>query len=127
MVREAFSFAGYITAQPHLRSGKIRLLAVTTTKPAPAFPGTPPLASIYPGFEATNWYGFFAPAATPMAIVNKIATETSNALKSPDVRDFLQKEAADAVGSTPQEFAAFFRGEIERYALVIRAAGIKVE
>ena len=127
MVREAFSFAGSITAQPHLRSGKIRLLAVTTIKPAPAFPGTPPLASIYPGFEATNWYAFFAPSATPAAIINRISSETSNALKSSEVRDFLVKEGADAVGSTPQEFAAFFRAEIDRYAQVIKAAGIMGE
>jgi tripartite-type tricarboxylate transporter receptor subunit TctC len=120
-----FSFAGALTSLPHLRSGRIKALAVTTPKASPLMPNVPPLASIYPGFEATNWYGIFAPAGTPAAIVNKISTEIAGAIQLPDVREFMAREGADPVGSTPPEFAVFFRSEVERYARVIRAANIR--
>ena len=120
-----FSFAGALTSLPHLRSGRIKALAVTTPNASPLMPGVPPLTSIYPGFEATNWYGIFAPAGTPAAIVNRISTEIANAIQLPDVREFMAREGAEPVGSTPQEFAAFFRSEVDRYARVIRSANIR--
>ena len=119
-----FSFAGALTSMPHLRSGKIKALAVTTPKPSPLVPHAPPLMTLYPGFESTNWYGVFAPAGTPVAIVNKISTEIAKAIQLADVREFMAREGADAVGSTPQEFAAFFKNEVDRYAAVIRSANI---
>lgn len=122
-----FSFAGSVTALPHVRSGRIRVLAVTTPKPTPALPGVPTMASFLPGFETTNWYALFAPAGTPAAIVNKLSSEVASALKAPEIRDFLAKEAADPVGGTPAETAAFFNREVERYAEVIRAANIRLE
>ena len=122
-----FSFAGSLSSIPHIRSGKIRALAVTTAKISTLAPAVPTLASFYPGFESTNWYAIFAPAGTPAAIVNKISAEIAGALKSPDVREFMAKEGADPVGSTPQEFSAFFKSEVERYAKVIRAGNIRVE
>ncbi len=122
-----FSFAGALTSLPHIRTGKIKALAVTTVKPSPLVPHATPMASLYPGFESTNWYAVFAPSGTPAAIVNKISTEIANAIKAPEVREFMAKEGADPVGSTPQEFAVFFKGEVDRYARVIRAANIRVE
>jgi tripartite-type tricarboxylate transporter receptor subunit TctC len=122
-----FSFAGAVTSAPHIRSGRIKALAVTTPKPSPLVPGAPPLASLYPGFESTNWYGFFAPAGTPAPIVNRVSQEIASAIKLPDVREFMAKEGADPVGSTPQEFAAFFRNEVERYAQVIKSANIRAD
>jgi len=122
-----FSFAGALTSLPHIRSGRIKALAVTTAKPSPLLPRVPPLSTIIPGFEATNWYGIFAPAGTPEAIVNRISQEMARAIQLPDVREFMAREGADAVGSTPQEFARFFRSEVERYAQVIRAANIRLE
>ena len=122
-----FSFAGAISMIPHLRSGKVKALAVTSPTPTRLAPGVPTLASLYPGFESVNWYAVFAPAATPAAIVNKLSAEIAAAIKSPEMRDFMLKEGADPVGSTPQEFAAFFRNEVERYAVVIRTGNIRVE
>lgn len=122
-----FSFAGALTSLPHIRSARIKALAVTTLKPSILLPDVPPLASLYPGFESTNWYAVFAPAGTPEAIVNKISQEIARAIKLPDVREFMAREGADAVGSTPQEFAAFFRNEVSRYAQVIRSANIRLE
>jgi len=122
-----FSFAGALTSLPHIRSGRIKALAVTTLKPSSLLPDVPPLASLYPGFESTNWYAFFAPAGTPEAIVSKISQEIARAIRLPDVREFMAREGADPVGSTPQEFAAFFRKEVDRYAQVIRSANIRGE
>jgi tripartite-type tricarboxylate transporter receptor subunit TctC len=122
-----FSFAGAISMIPHLRSGKVKALAVTSSAPSRLAPTLPTLASLYPGFESVNWYAIFAPAATPAAIVNKLGAEIAAAIKSPEMRDFMLKEGADPVGSTPQEFAAYFKSEIERYAVVIRGANIRVE
>jgi tripartite-type tricarboxylate transporter receptor subunit TctC len=122
-----FSFAGAISMIPHMRSGKVKALAVTSPAPSRLAPALPTLASIYPGFESVNWYAIFAPAATPAAIINKLGTEIAAAIKSPEMRDFMIKEGADAVGSTPQVFTAFFRAEVERYAKVIQTAGIRVE
>ena len=122
-----FSFAGALTALPHIRIGKLKALAVTTAKPSRLVPNAPTLMSLYPGFESSNWYAIFAPTGTPTPIVNKISAEIANAIKSPDVRDFMAKEGAEPVGSTPQEFATFFRGEVYRYAAVIKAANIKTE
>jgi len=122
-----FSFAGALTSLPHIRSGRIKALAVTTVKPSALLPGVPPVASLYPGFESTNWYAVFAPAGTPPAIVGKISQEIAHAIQQPDVREFMAREGAEPVGSTPQEFTAFFRKEVERYAQVIRTANIRAE
>jgi tripartite-type tricarboxylate transporter receptor subunit TctC len=122
-----FSFAGAISMVPHMRSGKVKALAVTSPLPSPLAPALPTLASLYPGFESVNWYAIFVPAATAPAIVSKLSSEIIAAVKSPEMRDFMTKEGADAVGSTPQAFAAFFRTEVERYAKVIQAAGIRAE
>ncbi len=122
-----FSFAGAISMMPHLRSGKVKALAVTSSTPSRLAPTLPTLASLYPGFESVNWYAIFAPAATPTAIVNKLGAEIIAAIKSPEMRDFMLKEGADPVGSTPQAFAAYFRSEVERYANVIRTGNIRVE
>jgi tripartite-type tricarboxylate transporter receptor subunit TctC len=122
-----FSFAGALTSMPHLRAGKIKALAVTTPKPSPLVPDAPPPSALYPGFESTNWYGVFAPAGTPAAIVNRISAEIAKAIQLADVREFMAREGADAVGSTPQAFAAFFKSEVDRYAAVIMAAGIRAD
>jgi len=122
-----FSFAGQVTSIPHVRAGRIRALAVTSPRPSRLLPELPTLTSLYPGLEITNWYGVFAPAGTPAAIVNRLSQEIAAAIQQPDVREFMAKEGAEPVGSTPQEFAAFFKKEIDSYARVIRAANIRIE
>ena len=122
-----FTFTGAVTALPPIRAKQVRALGVTSLKPSSATPEVPPLAATFPGFESANWYALFVPAGTPPAIVNKLSAETATALKSPAVRDFIRQDGADPVGSTPQEFAAFFRREIERYAEVIRKGKVQVE
>ena len=122
-----FSFAGAISMIPHLRSGKVKALAVTSPAPTRLAPALPTLASLYPGFESVNWYAIFAPGTASAGVVNKLSGEIAAALKSAEMRDFMMKEGADAVGSTPQEFAAYFKREVERYAKVIQTANIRVE
>lgn len=122
-----FSFSGAVTALPHVRSGKVRALAVTSTKRTAAAPNLPTLDSIYPGYDSANWYAMFVPAATPVTVISKLHAETIGALKAPDIRDFMAGEGAELVGSTPAELAAYLRHEIERYGKVIRSANIKAE
>jgi tripartite-type tricarboxylate transporter receptor subunit TctC len=122
-----FVFATALAAQPHIKSGRVKPIAVTTLKPSGAFPGLPTMASVYPGFEADNWYAMFFPAGTPKEIVSKMNVEIVKALKSDDIRQFMASEGADAVGSTPEELNAYFRKEVEKYAKLIKARNIKLQ
>ena len=122
-----FTFSGAVTALPHVRSGKVRALAVTSIKRTNAAPELPTLDSIYPGFDSANWYAIFVPAGTPAAVITKLHSETVSALRSPEVRDFMTAEGAELVGSTPAELAAYLRREIERYGKVIKSANIKAD
>jgi tripartite-type tricarboxylate transporter receptor subunit TctC len=122
-----FNFSGAVTALPHIRSGKVRALAVTSLKRASAAPEIPTLDSVFPGYESANWYAMFAPAGTPPAVINKLHSETVSALKSQEMRDFMASEGADIVGSTAAELAAYVQRELERYAKVIKTANVKIE
>ena len=120
-------FSGAVTALPHVRSGKVRGLAVTSIKRAAAAPDLPTLDSFYPGYESANWYAFFAPASTPSAVIARLHGETTAAIKAPEIRDFITGEGADLIGSAPAELATYQRREIERYSNVIKKANIKVD
>ena len=122
-----FNFATALTATPHIKSGRIRALAVTTAKPSKSFPALPTMASLYPGFEADNWYAMFYPAGTPRPIVDKMNAEIKKALSAKDVAEFMAREGADPVGSSPEELAAYFKREIEKYANVIRKGNIAIQ
>ncbi|HEX2829734.1 MAG TPA: tripartite tricarboxylate transporter substrate binding protein [Burkholderiales bacterium] len=122
-----FTFTGAVTALPPIRARQVRALGVTSLKASSATPDVPPLAATYPGFESANWYALFVPAGTPALIVSKLSAETAKAIKSPAVRDFIRQDGADPVGSSPQEFAAFFKREIARYAEVIRKGKVQVD
>jgi tripartite-type tricarboxylate transporter receptor subunit TctC len=122
-----FEFATALAAQPHIKSGKVRALAVTTAKRSSAFPNLPTMESLYPGFESDNWYAMFFPAGTPKEIVAKLNAEIAKAIKSPEVHDFMSKEGADPVASSPQELAQYFKREVAKYAKIVKAANIQVE
>jgi len=122
-----FQFATALAAQPFIKQGKVRALAVTTAKRSGTFPELPTMASIYPGFESDNWYAMFFPAGTPKEIVAKLNAEILKALKAPDLRDFIVKEGGDPVGSTPEELAAYFKREVEKYARIIKAGNITAD
>jgi len=122
-----FQFATALAAQPFIKQGKVRALAVTTAKRSGAFPDLPTMVSIYPGFESDNWYAMFFPAGTPKEIVARLNAEILKALKAPDLRDFIVKEGGDPVGSTPAELAEYFKRELEKYARIIKAGNITAD
>jgi tripartite-type tricarboxylate transporter receptor subunit TctC len=113
---------------PHIKSGKLRVLAVTTPQ---RWPGTPELPTMQeagvPGFAITQWYGMIAPAKTPPAIVNKLSKEISRLLHQPDVKEKLAADGADAVGNTPEQFGAHIKAEIVKYSKVVKQIGLKAE
>ncbi len=121
------AFVPLLSAQPFMKSGKVRVLAVTTAKRSSALPNVPTMKSFYPEFESDNWYAFFVPAGTPQEIVTRLNSEILKALKAPDIIDYMSHDGADPVGSTPAELAAHYRSEVVRYAKLIKAANIQPE
>jgi tripartite-type tricarboxylate transporter receptor subunit TctC len=121
------AFVPVLSAQPFMKSGKVKVLAVTTAKRSSILPDVPTMKSFYPEFESDNWYAFFVPAGTPQDIVARLNAEILKALKAPDVIDYLSHDGADPVGSTPAELAANYRREIVKYAKLIKAANIQPE
>jgi len=115
------------TVKPHVESGKLRALAVSTKKRSTIMPSLPTMDSMYPGFESDNWFAMFVAANTPKEIVTKLHGLAADALKSPEMRDFISKDGGDVVASTPEELGAHLRNEIARYAKVIKAANIRLD
>ena len=117
-----------LTGIPHVRSGRLRALAVTSAKRTAAAPEVPTLAeAALPGYDAVQWYGVLAPAQTPPDSVAKLHVEIARVLRLPEVKDRLLGDGADPVGSPPDEFARFIREETIKWARVARDAGIKPE
>ncbi|MCE2999567.1 MAG: Bug family tripartite tricarboxylate transporter substrate binding protein [Betaproteobacteria bacterium] len=122
------SFNNILAVLPHVNGGRLRAIAVTSPKRAPAVPNLPTLAeSGVTGYEAMSWNGIFAPAKTPRVIIAKLNAEVVKALNSPDVRDKLVAMGSDPVGSTPEQFAAYVRSEVARWGQVIRENNIRGE
>ncbi|HXF66757.1 MAG TPA: tripartite tricarboxylate transporter substrate binding protein [Burkholderiales bacterium] len=122
-----FLFATGPVAATNLKVGRIRCLAVTSPKKSSAFPDLPTMASFVPGFEADNWYAMFFPRGTPQEIVGRMNQLIRTALQNDKVATFYQREALDAIGSSPAELAELFEREVRKYAEVIRKANIKVQ
>jgi tripartite-type tricarboxylate transporter receptor subunit TctC len=121
------AFVPVLSAQPFMKGGKVRVLAVTTGKRSSVLPDVPTMKSFYPEFESDNWYAIFVPARTPPEIIARLNAEILKALKAPDVIEYMRNDGADAVGSTPAELAAYYRREVAKYAKLIKAAGIQPE
>jgi len=122
-----YLFATAPSIMPFIRSGKARPIAVTTPKRSSALPDLPTMNTIYPGFEADNWYAMFYPKGTPTPIISRLNTEIRKALEAPEVKAFYPREALDPVASSPEELGSLLRREIEKYAKVIKSANIRVE
>ncbi|MEA3156749.1 MAG: hypothetical protein QOK44_4338 [Betaproteobacteria bacterium] len=118
-------FNSAVSILPQVRSGKLRAVAMTAAKRSAAMPDLPTVAeSGVPGYEAASWYGVLAPAATPRPIVQKLNSEIVRIARTPDVRERLAADGADPVGSSPEEFAAYIKRELARWARVIEQARI---
>lgn len=122
-----YIFATAPSVMPHLRSGRAKAFAVTTIKRSSALPDLPTMDSMYPGFVTYNWYAMFYPKNTPRPIVDRMNSEIKKALETAEIKKFYPREALDAVGGSPEELAAFFKDEVEKYAKVIKAANIRID
>jgi hypothetical protein len=121
-------FASLVAASQHIKSGKLRGLAVTGKGRSPLFPSLPTVSeSGVPGFEVVQWYGFFAPAKTPPEIVDRLNREINAVMKDPETVKRFADQGADVVTGTPQEFGAFVKAEIEKWSAVIKAAKITAD
>lgn len=119
------AFPSTLSALPQIRNGKLRGIAVTTKQPVPALPELPTLDSIWSGIDIDNWFMVFVPNATPINIVTRIYSETAKALQHPDMKSYMTREGAEAVGSTPSEASKFFLREVEKYGKVVKVAQIR--
>jgi tripartite-type tricarboxylate transporter receptor subunit TctC len=122
------SAAGAPPLLPHIKTGKLRAIAVGTTQRIAALPDVPTVAEQgYPGFETSQWYGLMVPAKTPDAIVKRLADAAAQAAKSAAVLELFAQDNAVAVGSTPAEFATYIRKEQARWKQVVERAHIRAE
>ena len=121
-------FGTLLLTGPHIKAGRLRVLAVTTPR---RWPGTPDLPTMQeagvPGFVITQWYGMLAPAKTPQPTVAKLNKEIARILHQPDVKEKLAADGADAVGNTPEQFGAHIKSEIAKYSKLVKQIGLKPE
>jgi tripartite-type tricarboxylate transporter receptor subunit TctC len=116
------------SAMPHVRSGKLRALAISGPRRSAEYPDLPTFAEAgLPQYDTNAWYSVHAPAGTPPEIVRRLNAELVASLKEPDVQARFKQLSTDAVGNSPEEFAAFVRAELDKYARVIKGAGIRLD
>jgi tripartite-type tricarboxylate transporter receptor subunit TctC len=122
----AAMFSNALTAKPQIDSGAVRALGVSSRKRSEALRDVPPIAEAgVSNYEATQWYGLLAPAGTPADIIARLNAQARAALETPEMREKLASDGAEPVGTTPEEFAAHIRHELEKWATVARAAKIE--
>jgi tripartite-type tricarboxylate transporter receptor subunit TctC len=123
-----FMFATIPSVIQHVRSGRLRGIAVTTKTRSASSPDLPTIAELgYPDFEASSWFGLLGPAGMPREIANKIQAEVARVIRVPEIREKLIQQGVDPVGSTPDEFAAYIRDETAKWAKVVKAAGARAD
>jgi tripartite-type tricarboxylate transporter receptor subunit TctC len=125
--RVTMLFTTTISAAPHINSGKLRAVAITSAKRQSSMPDVPTVGETLPGYRAEAFQGMVVPARVPQAIVNKLSAEVARIVRLPDVAQRFQLDGAEPVGSTPKEFAAFLKAEMQKWSKVIKEAGIKPE
>jgi tripartite-type tricarboxylate transporter receptor subunit TctC len=113
---------------PHIKSGKVRVLGIASLQRSPQMPELPTInESGVPGFEAVNWFGLFAPAKTPKAIIKRVNAAVVSTIKAPEMQARFIALGADPVGSSPEEFAAFVRRDTEKYARIVKISGARID
>jgi tripartite-type tricarboxylate transporter receptor subunit TctC len=124
----AMTFDGLPAALPHVKAGKLKALAVTSTARSPLLPDVPTVAEHgYPGFAADAWFGVIAPSKTPKDVIAKLSTDMINAVRARDVSDKLVEMGYRPIANTPEEFDQFIRAEITKWSGVIKQAGIQID
>ncbi|HYH42851.1 MAG TPA: tripartite tricarboxylate transporter substrate-binding protein [Burkholderiales bacterium] len=122
-----YLIASVATAMPHLKTGRLRALGVSSAKRLPALPEVPTIAETVPGYEARGWNGILAPAGTSKPIVERLHKEIVLVVQSPEFLKQLANEGAVPIGNTPAEFAGVIRADIAKWAKVVKDAGIRPE
>jgi tripartite-type tricarboxylate transporter receptor subunit TctC len=113
---------------PHLRSGKLKVLAVLEAKRYPGLPDVPSIGEALPGFEKpASWFGLFGPAALPPPVLARLNAELVASLKEPEVRSKIDELAMSVIANTPEQFSAMLKSGIDQYGRLIKAAGIQPE
>ena len=125
--RVAMLFTTTISAAPHIKAGKLRAVAITSAKRQPSMPDVPTIGETLPGYRAEAFQGMVVPVGVPQAIVSKLSAEVGRIVRLPDVAERFQLDGAEPVGSTPKEFAAFLKAEMQKWSKVITDAGVKPE
>ncbi|HEV7448108.1 MAG TPA: tripartite tricarboxylate transporter substrate binding protein [Steroidobacteraceae bacterium] len=121
-------FSTPVSALPHVRTGKLRALGVTSLKRSDAIPEVPTISeAALPGYEAVTWWGILAPARTPREIVDKIHGDTVKALQMPDTLDKLAREGVNPAGTTPEQFATMIQVEMVKMGKIVKAANMKID
>jgi tripartite-type tricarboxylate transporter receptor subunit TctC len=123
-----FTFATALSVQGHIKSGKLRALAVTTAKRSPSFPDLPTVAEAgVPGFDAITWHGVVVPARTPQAVIARLNREFNKLLQTAEMRERLFALGSDIIGGEPKQLTEYMRVEIPRWKKVIKDSGAKAE
>jgi tripartite-type tricarboxylate transporter receptor subunit TctC len=123
-----FTFGSALGVMPHVKSNRLRAIAVTSSKRSPALPDLPTIAeSGVPGYEMILWYGLVGPAGIPSEVVQRLNSEIGKVLRDKDVSGRLAAQGVDAAPSTPQQFAQLIASELKKYAKVVKQTGAKVE
>jgi tripartite-type tricarboxylate transporter receptor subunit TctC len=121
-------FATQLASWPHVQSGRIRALAVSTAKRPASLPDLPTVAEAgIPGYDAGVWYGILAPAGTPREIVARLNGEIARALNQPDYRNLLVNNTIEPIGSPPEQLSRYIKSELVKWAKVIKDAGVRVD
>jgi tripartite-type tricarboxylate transporter receptor subunit TctC len=121
-------FAPYASARGHIKDGRIRALGVTTARRPKAIPDIPTIAEAgVPGYNTGVWYALLAPAGTPRAIIDRLHRETVAVLNKPEFNKLLVEQAIDPIGNTPEELAKFIKDDLDKWAKVVKEAGIRIE
>jgi len=122
-----FAFSTIGLAQPHVETGRLRMLGIGSTKRYTRLPNVPTIAETVKGYEAEQWYGVVAPAGTPPAVVNKLAAEIKSIVALPDIRERFYSQGIEPVYATPEAFAGDIKASVAKYAKVIRDLGLKTQ
>jgi tripartite-type tricarboxylate transporter receptor subunit TctC len=120
-------FATMPAAMPHVKSGRLRAIAVTSVKHSQTLPDLPTIGETLKGYDASTWYGVLAPARTPRPVIMSLHAEIVKILGVAETRERLLAQGFEPVGSTPAEFGNYIKSEIAKWGKVIKAAGIKPE
>ena len=122
----SFMFANILSVLPHIQSGRLRALAITSTKRSTIAPNVPTVAETYPGFESGSWYAVFTPSGTPKEAVTRLHDAVTRAMQSPEVREKFIAQGAEPLSGTPQDAANYTRAEVAKWGKVVKASGARV-